>query len=137
MDNGFALVPSTARPSAPELRARARLLASGGALARRAACRTGAALPLHHPAGHRRRTAQTQSCRPSRAATDKGGTSHIVMEPLEFMELLVSRPRLHLIRFHGVLASNAELRSKIVPAPAERTPRRQARTLTRRARRSA
>ena len=30
------------------------------------------------------------------------------------------RPRLHLIRFHGVLAPNAKLRGKIVPAPAER-----------------
>jgi hypothetical protein len=43
------------------------------------------------------------------------------MEPLEFMErlaALVPRPRLHLIRFHGVLAPNAKLRSKIVPAPA-------------------
>ena len=29
------------------------------------------------------------------------------------------RPRLHLIRFHGVLAPNAKLRSKIVPAPPE------------------
>jgi hypothetical protein len=27
----------------------------------------------------------------------------------------VPRPRLHLIRFHGVLAPNAKLRSKIVP----------------------
>jgi hypothetical protein len=45
------------------------------------------------------------------------------MEPLEFMErlaALVPRPRLHLIRFHGVLAPNAKLRSKIVPAPPER-----------------
>src|SRR5262249_55767200 len=44
-------------------------------------------------------------------------------EPLEFMErlaALVPRPRLHLIRFHGVLAPNAKLRSQIVPAPAER-----------------
>ena len=51
----------------------------------------------------------------------KDGTTHIVMEPLEFMErlaALVPRPRLHLIRFHGVLAPNARLRSKIVPAPA-------------------
>ena len=30
------------------------------------------------------------------------------------------RPRLHLIHFHGVLAPNAKLRSKIVPSPAER-----------------
>jgi hypothetical protein len=53
----------------------------------------------------------------------KDGTTHIVMEPLEFMErlaALVPRPRLHLIRFHGVLAPNAKLRSKIVPAPTER-----------------
>jgi putative transposase len=53
----------------------------------------------------------------------KDGTTHIIMEPLEFMErlaALVPRPRLHLIRFHGVLAPNAKLRSKIVPAPAER-----------------
>ena len=55
----------------------------------------------------------------------KDGTTHIVMEPLEFMErlaALVPRPRLHLIRFHGVLAPNAKLRSKIVPAPAQRAP---------------
>ena len=41
------------------------------------------------------------------------------MEPLEFMErlaALVPRPRLHLIRFHGVLAPNAKLRSEIVPS---------------------
>ena len=53
----------------------------------------------------------------------KDGTTHIVMEPLEFMErlaALVPRPCLHLIRFHGVLAPNAKLRRKIVPAPAER-----------------
>src|SRR4029434_5759656 len=55
----------------------------------------------------------------------KDGTTHIVMEPLEFMErlaALVPRPRLHLMRFHGVLAPNAKLRSKIVPAPAEPAP---------------
>jgi len=53
---------------------------------------------------------------------NKEGTSHIVMEPLEFMErlaALVPHPRLHLIRFHGVLAPNAKLRSQIVPAPPE------------------
>jgi hypothetical protein len=53
----------------------------------------------------------------------KDGTTHIVMEPLEFMArlaALVPHPRLHLIRFHGVLAPNAKLRSKIVPAPPER-----------------
>ncbi|HEY7322016.1 MAG TPA: hypothetical protein VIE89_30990 [Candidatus Binatia bacterium] len=33
---------------------------------------------------------------------------------------LVPRPRLHLIRFHGVLVPNAKLRIQIVPAPPER-----------------
>jgi hypothetical protein len=40
------------------------------------------------------------------------------MSPLEFMQrlaALVPRPRLHLIRFHGVLAPNAGLRAAIVP----------------------
>ena len=50
----------------------------------------------------------------------KDGTTHIVMEPLEFMErlaALVPRPRLHLIRFHAVLAPNAKLRREIIPSP--------------------
>jgi hypothetical protein len=49
-------------------------------------------------------------------------TTHIVMSPLEFMQrlaALVPRPRLHLIRFHGVLAPNAKLRREIVPSPPE------------------
>jgi hypothetical protein len=29
------------------------------------------------------------------------------------------RPRLHLIRFHGVLAPNTKLRSEIIPSPVE------------------
>ncbi len=48
----------------------------------------------------------------------RGGTTHLVMTPLEFMQrlaALVPRPRLHLIRFHGVLAPNAELRAMVVP----------------------
>src|SRR4029077_19364350 len=39
---------------------------------------------------------------------------------MQRLAALVPRPRLHLIRFHGVLAPNAKLRRKIVPAPAER-----------------
>ena len=45
------------------------------------------------------------------------------MSPLEFMQrltALVPRPRLHLIRFHGVLAPNARLRAAVVPAPPEK-----------------
>ena len=45
------------------------------------------------------------------------------MSPLEFMQRLVAlvpRPRLHLIRFHGVLAPNAKMRAMVVPSdPAE------------------
>ena len=49
----------------------------------------------------------------------RDGTTHIVMSPLEFMQrlaALVPRPRLHLIRFHGVLAPYAKLRALVVPA---------------------
>ena len=48
----------------------------------------------------------------------RDGTTHLVMSPLEFMQrlaALVPRPRLHLIRFHGVLAPNAKLRARVVP----------------------
>ena len=41
---------------------------------------------------------------------------------LEFMQRLAARmprPRLHLIRFHGVLAPNTKLRSEIIPSPVE------------------
>ncbi|MGH8582448.1 MAG: transposase [Gammaproteobacteria bacterium] len=49
----------------------------------------------------------------------RDGTTHSVMSPLEFMQrlaALVPRPRLHLIRFHGVLAPNARLRPEIIPS---------------------
>ena len=49
----------------------------------------------------------------------RDGTTHIVMSPLEFVQrlaALVPRPRLHLIRFHGVLAPHAKLRAQIVPS---------------------
>ncbi len=47
------------------------------------------------------------------------GTTHVVMSPLELMQrlaALVPRPKLHLIRFHGVLAPNAKLRPEIIPS---------------------
>ena len=53
----------------------------------------------------------------------RDGTTHIKMTPLEFMQrlaVLVPRPRLHLIRFHGVLAPHAGLRAAIVPGPPEK-----------------
>jgi Putative transposase len=48
----------------------------------------------------------------------RNGTTHLVMSPLEFMQrlaALVPRPRLRLIRVHGVLAPNAKLRPLVVP----------------------
>ncbi|SDZ14049.1 transposase [Nitrosomonas sp. Nm33] len=48
----------------------------------------------------------------------RDGTTHIVMSPLEFMQrlaVLVPRPRLNLIRFHGVLAPNAKPHPEIIP----------------------
>ncbi len=44
------------------------------------------------------------------------------MAPLEFLQrlaALVPRPRLHLIRFHGVLAPHAALRAQIVPGASD------------------
>ena len=43
------------------------------------------------------------------------------MEFMQRLAALVPRPRLHLIRFHGVLAPNAKLRSQVVPALPQRT----------------
>ena len=52
----------------------------------------------------------------------RDGTTHLVMSPLDFMQrlaALVPRPRLHRIRFHGVLAPNAKLRAQVVPQEPE------------------
>ena len=57
------------------------------------------------------------------------GSTPIVMSPLEFMQrlaALVPHPRLHPIRFHGVLAPHATLRAAIVPSPAHQTTERAA-----------
>ena len=48
----------------------------------------------------------------------RDGTTHLVVSPLELMQrlaALVPRPRLYLIRFHGVLAPNANLTPLAVP----------------------
>ena len=42
---------------------------------------------------------------------------------MQRLAALVPRPRLHLIRFHGVLAPNAKLRAQVVPQePAQAAP---------------
>jgi hypothetical protein len=64
-----------------------------------------------------------------RKSAYQDGTTHVVMSPLEFMQrlaALVPRPRLHFIRFHGVLAPNAKLRAAIIPSPPENTTERSA-----------
>ena len=51
------------------------------------------------------------------------------MDFKERLAALVPRPRLHLVRFHGVLAPNAKLRALIVPrAPGSACPRHDCRT---------
>lgn len=61
----------------------------------------------------------------------RDGTTHLEMTPIDFMEhlaALVSRPRLHLIRFHGVLAPNAKLLAMVVPqSPGSARPRHECR----------
>jgi hypothetical protein len=49
----------------------------------------------------------------------RDGTTHIVLEPLDFvarLAALVPPPRVHLTRFHGVFAGHAALRAAITPA---------------------
>jgi hypothetical protein len=73
-------------------------------------------MPLHHPPRHRQRAPYAQRGRASGAHTEdtlSSGTTHLVMSPLEFIRrlaALVPRPRLHLVRFHGVLALEARPR---------------------------
>ena len=38
---------------------------------------------------------------------------------MQRLAALVPRPRLHLIRFHGVLAPNSKLRAAVVPTPSD------------------
>ena len=48
----------------------------------------------------------------------RNGTTHIVLDPLDFLSRLASlvpRPRVHLIRFHGVFAPHCKYRSLIIP----------------------
>jgi hypothetical protein len=49
----------------------------------------------------------------------RDGTTHIVLEPLDFMArlaALVPPPRMHVTRYHGVFAPHGSLRAAITPA---------------------
>jgi hypothetical protein len=51
------------------------------------------------------------------------GTTHVLFDPLELVEkvvALIPPPRANLLRYHGVFAPNAKLRSEIVPASQKR-----------------
>ena len=53
----------------------------------------------------------------------RNGTTHIVLDPLDFLSRLTSlipRPRIHLIRFHGVFAPNCKYRSLVTPEHLEK-----------------
>jgi len=52
----------------------------------------------------------------------RDGTTHIVLEPLDFiarLAALVPPPRVQLTRFHGVFAAHAALRAAITPGGRE------------------
>jgi hypothetical protein len=49
----------------------------------------------------------------------RDGTTHIVMEPLDLMARLAALappPRIHLTRYHGVVAPHSRLRAAVTPA---------------------
>jgi Putative transposase len=48
----------------------------------------------------------------------RDGSTHLLLDPLELIEklsVLIPPPRFHLLRFHGLLAPRAQLRSAVVP----------------------
>jgi hypothetical protein len=49
----------------------------------------------------------------------RDGTTHVIFEPLDFiarLAALVPKPRVNLIRFHGVFAPNSKYRARVTPA---------------------
>ena len=49
----------------------------------------------------------------------RDGTTHVIFEPLDFiarLAALVPKPRVNLIRFHGVFAPNSAHRARVTPA---------------------
>ena len=53
----------------------------------------------------------------------RNGSTHIILTPIEFtlrLAVLVSMSRPHLIRFHGMQASNAKLRVTRAPRSVDR-----------------
>jgi hypothetical protein len=49
----------------------------------------------------------------------RDGTTHVIFEPVDFiarLAALVPKPRVNLIRFHGIFAPNSKYRSRVTPA---------------------
>jgi hypothetical protein len=70
----------------------------------------------------------------------KNGTTHLLFEPLDFMgrlAALVPKPRINLIRYHGVFAPNSALRVQVTPARRGRRPTADTETRTPAERRAA
>jgi hypothetical protein len=59
--------------------------------------------------------------KPDRAQPQENGTNHADFEPLDFIAKLVAlipSPRIHMVRFHGLLGPAAKWRSSIIPQAA-------------------
>jgi len=59
----------------------------------------------------------------------RDGTTHFIFEPLGFiarLAALVPKPRVNLIRFHGVFAPNSQHRARVTPAKRGRGHKRRA-----------
>jgi hypothetical protein len=62
----------------------------------------------------------------TRTGSERDGTTHIVLDPVDLLELLatfVPSPRSHMVRYHGLLAPSAGWRDHVVPHGAEPTPK--------------
>jgi len=54
----------------------------------------------------------------------KDGTTALLLEPFDLLariSALIPPPRLHMVRYHGVLSSHAKVRREIVPPPEPRS----------------
>ena len=55
----------------------------------------------------------------------RDGTPHLIFTPLELLQrltALIPRPRINLIRYHGILAPNAKDRGQVIPKNQNKTP---------------
>jgi len=89
-------------------------------------CKELKSMQLHHPPRTRQRTPEPQ-CQGAGGAEAQEPDSRqhrphrdAPQEIMQSLAALVPRPRLHLIRFHGMLTPNAKLRGAVIPQPARK-----------------